>query len=351
MSTQIPESPPDSTFRPPRCPYPDCAAHTPGSPFPWRRRGTYHRGVDGREVQRFECKTCGRRFSSQTFRLDYRLKKLHLLPRVLEGLASKVTLRQMARTLGVRRRLVEHRLGLLAAHCELQHRHRLGRLARSGGLEGVFLLDELETYETHRILKPVTTAVLIEGKSGLLIHAESAPLPPRRPLSPSLEKRLAEIEAVEGKRRSGSREAVKHTFEELKRVVPESGTVSVITDRKSSYKTVLEKLFGDRLKHRRISSRARRSTCNPLFPINHKLAETRDHVSRLVRRTWAASKKRSRLDQHLWVWIAWRNYVADWRSEPAWKRATSAAVRVKAERRKLSVTEFLCWRDPLVGAA
>ena len=105
------------------------------------------------------------------------------------------------------------------------------------------------------------------------------------------------------------------------------------------------------MQQRQVSSKARRNTSNPLFPINHKLAETRDHVSRLVRRTWAAAKKRARLDQHLWVWIAWRNYVADWRSEPAAKRATSAAVQVKAERRKLSLKEFLRWRDPLAGAA
>ena len=35
----------------------------------------------------------------------------------------------------------------------------------------------------------------------------------------------------------------------------------------------------------------------------------RDGVSRLVRRSWAASKLKERLEQHLWIWIVWRNYV------------------------------------------
>ncbi|MBM3975755.1 MAG: hypothetical protein FJ299_02055 [Planctomycetes bacterium] len=32
-------------------------------------------------------------------------------------------------------------------------------------------------------------------------------------------------------------------------------------------------------------------------------------MSRLVRRTWAAAKKREKLEKHLWVWVVFRNYV------------------------------------------
>jgi hypothetical protein len=59
----------------------------------------------------------------------------------------------------------------------------------------------------------------------------------------------------------------------------------------------------------RISSEEPRGLDNPLFRINRTLAMMRDGVSRLVRRTWAASKKREQLEKHLWVWIVFRNYV------------------------------------------
>ena len=55
--------------------------------------------------------------------------------------------------------------------------------------------------------------------------------------------------------------------------------------------------------------RARRDRANPLFAINHTLAMLRDGVSRLVRRSWAASKRSRKLQLHLWIWACWRNYV------------------------------------------
>ena len=109
-------------FEPKYCPYPDCDHHTRAS-FPWRRRGFYRRKVDGRRVQRFQCLGCGRRFSTQSFRLDFRLQKPHLNRRVFEHLVAKTTLRQIARALEVKRKTVERRLLLLGQHCEEFHRH------------------------------------------------------------------------------------------------------------------------------------------------------------------------------------------------------------------------------------
>ena len=70
------------------------------------------------------------------------------------------------------------------------------------------------------------------------------------------------------------------------------------------------------------SSKIRRDEWNPLFRVNLTLAMLRDGVSRLVRRTWAAAKLRERLEHHLWIWIAWRNYG---------RRATTREPRSAAE--------------------
>jgi hypothetical protein len=223
------------------------------------------------------------------------------------------------------------------------------RIAAKGGLEGPFLLDELETYETDRKLKPVTVPLLVEGRTWFILHVGVAPLAPRRPLTEQQQARLEKIEAVEGKRKSGSRAAVKRAFESLARVVPKEGSVCVRTDKKASYATILAKLFGERLEHARIEGRRQRGSRNPLFPINHTLARARDLVSRLVRQTWAASKRRERLEAHLWVMAAFRNYVDGWRSKPAARQRVSAAQELGAVERRLSAEEFLQWRDPLLA--
>jgi hypothetical protein len=72
----------------------------------------------------------------------------------------------------------------------------------------------------------------------------------------------------------------------------------------------------------------------------------RDQVSRLVRRTWAASKIRARLERHLWLWIAWRNYV-----RPATADGTrdTAAMRLKLVERRLTAAELLRWRWPALS--
>ena len=79
-------------FQPAFCPCasPDCATRPS---FQYQRRGTFTRLCDGRQVQRFQCKACGRTFSTQTFRVDYRLRSPTLDRAVVLLLISKVTQR------------------------------------------------------------------------------------------------------------------------------------------------------------------------------------------------------------------------------------------------------------------
>ena len=95
----------------------------------------------------------------------------------------------------------------------------------------------------------------------------------------------------------------------------------------------------------RISSRDPRDVRNPLFPINHTLAMMRDSLSRLVRRTWAASKKKERLALHAWVWIAYRNYI---RGITNRARAITPAMVVGVMRRSWRIEELLAF-EPQVA--
>jgi transposase-like protein len=337
-------------FVPPRCPYETCGAHTPAAagerPYAFVRCGTFVRRGDGLRVQRFRCCTCGHSYSTQTFRLDYRLRRLDTIVPTYKALFSKNTIRKTARNLGVDRAHVGRRFRRFAVHGKAHHEHRLALLASQGGRGTAFQFDELETYEAHRKLKPVTACVLIEQHTGFLVSIAVGALAPRGRRTQAEERTLAAHESKEGRRRSESWKTVLATVAAIARLAPRSGQVRVATDCKASYATALAKWLGRRVVHARYSGRAERGVRCPLFPINHTLARLRDLTSRLVRQTWGASKLRSRLGWHLDALIAFRNYVDGWRSEPAVRRHTSAGAEFGAASRKFSAEEFLTWADP-----
>lgn len=313
-------------FQPPFCPFAACPAHTQ-RPFRFRRKGYFTRGCDGRRVARFTCLMCRRSFSTQTFRLDYRLHRPDLWIDVFAGLVSKRTLRQSGRILGCSRKVLAHRLSLFGEHCRALHAEFMQRVRMRGGMPGVFQLDELETYEHDRRLCPLTVPVLIERRSFFVLGCGVAPLPARGGLTPKKREKKKERERLYGKRRSGSREAVSRVLQMLRDVTPAAWELKLQTDEKLSYAAEASRLFGAKLRHKRYSSRAPRVHGSPLFPINHTLAQMRDTISRLVRRTWAASKKAVYLERHQWIWIAWRNYVRGITNQ-AWSRTPAMVLGV-----------------------
>lgn len=296
-------------FVPPLCPRNGCPSRQEGAGFTFQRKGRFRRKCDDRVVQRFRCRACRHYFSTQTFRLDYRLHRPTLHLGLFDTFVSKVTQRQAARTHGCTRKSVVHRLDLLSSHARAFHALVLERVRRLGGLRGDFQLDELETFETCRLLSPLSVPMLIELHKLFVLHGEVATLPPRGRLPPRLEARKIAREKEEGPRRSGSRAAVVSCFRVLAEVRDPDCALTISSDYKSSYPTALKEVMPGTYCHVRHSSKTRRDRANPLFPINLMLAMMRDGLSRLVRRSWGVSKMRQWLEKHLWVWIAYRNYI------------------------------------------
>ena len=328
-------------FIPAHCPRDACPSRRCKVPFLWRRKGKYRRACDGRIVQRFFCRTCRRHFSTQTFRVDYRLHKPTLHLRLFEAFVSKVTQRQSARNLECTRKTVVHRLRLLSKHSRDFQGKALARAKDRGGVRGQFQLDELETFENSRRLNPVTLPVLMERHSYFVLDVEVGTLPARGRLSArELEKKL-ERDRAESRRRNGSRAAVVRCVEALEWVRDHDVPLVFSSDHKSTYPGVLKDVLVDGYVHLRHSSTARRDYRNPLFPINHTLAMLRDGLSRLVRRSWGASKQREWLEIHAWIWIGYRNYI---RGITNRARRTSAAMALGVVARQFSAKTFFEWR-------
>lgn len=322
-------------FAPPCCPIRGCPSATTKD-FSYRRRGFYRRKLDGRLVQRFVCLVCKLTFSTQTFRLDYRLLKPALTRETFRAFVSKVTQRQCARILGVSRHTVAHRLRLLGGHCRDFHKARLDRAGPV--LCGTFQLDELETFEHERRLRPVTVPVLIHQDTFFVVRAKAATLPARGTLTPKYREKKLQLEQRFGRRMNGSSQSVEECLRGLAERLGKDQTVSIQTDRKSTYPGLIRKVLGAKAKHGQASSKERRCYGSRLFAINHTLAQMRDCHSRLVRRTWATTKKLARLQAHLWVWIAYRNYVRPLTNK---KRGLSSAMAAGVENKRWKLAELL----------
>ena len=334
-----PPRPPD--FQPKFCPRADCPSHT-GCSFTWRHDGRFWRKCDQRFVQRFHCRVCERGFSVQTFRFDYRFKRPDLPPLLFIDRISKVTHRQSARVRRCARTTEERHFRRLTGHCQAFHDLRLKELAARGGLgEMTFLLDELETYEHHRRLKPLTVPVLIAGYSGFVIDARVGTLAPRGRRTVVEEDLVRHHELEEGKRKSESRKVVREALERLLALVSAPRFLWMLTDEKPSYGELLRKLFGKRCIHFTTPSRRKRDSRNPLFEINHTLARVRDNVSRLVRENWGAAKKRVWLAGHLAIWTCYRNYIRGRTNKEPW---CTPAMALGVQNRVWSERELLGWR-------
>ena len=305
----------------------------------FQRNGSFHTLCRAAPIPRFRCKVCGKRFSRQTFRIDYRDKRPQLNRRIAERLSSGTGLRRIALALGVSRTTVERKFHKLGAHLRLLHEHTVGDF---GAGAVALVLDELETFETCRRTRPVTVAALVEPDSYFIVGTRSATLPPRGRLQPADRARVQRDARRFGKRQNRSAAAVGALLAFAARHCARAARITIRSDRKKSYPRLLRTAFGAaRIDHLQVSSRARRNTFNPLFPINLTNAMLRDLMGRLHRRSWLASKERRYLDQHLGLAVVFRNYVRPWKNGAA----EPPAVRLGFTDRAMTMPEMVSWRQ------
>lgn len=217
-------------------------------------------------------------------------------------------MRQAARILGCSRHTVERLARRMAITCRDFHERQLRCQGKQ--LQGIFQLDELETFEGDRSLCPVTVPVLIERKSYFVLHTGVAPMGYRGRLNPRAKRRLEIYQTLHPRRKNQSRLAVAGALLRLKELLADESLLHLQTDRKTTYKYLAKQIFPGRIAmHVRESSKTARTYGNVLFPINHTLAMMRDGISRLVRRSWGVSKDRNRLNDHMSTWMVYRNYL------------------------------------------
>ena len=298
------------------------------------RDGFFSRQGAPCRVQRFRCRHCRRRFSEQTFRTTYWLKRPQLLAAVLRGLVSCSCLRQIARAVEASPQTVLLHANRLGRHCQLfheQHRPR-GRLSEPIALDGFQSFEYSQYY-------PTWYHVVAGRRSHFFYGFTDSELRRRGTMTTAQKRKRALLEHRYGT--PDPRSIERETAAVLGLVCPVSQDIELHTDEHSDYPRAIHRLSHLGVRHRTISSRAARTSHNPLFAINLLDLLIRHSAADHKRETIAFPKRRQMAVWRLWVMLVWRNYMK-WVSER--RRENTPAMRLGIMTRQLRVRDLLCER-------
>jgi len=300
--------------------------------MPWRfkKKGFFERDIRPRRIQRYVCQHCRRTFSSQTFAVDYWLKRGDLLKPVFHRLVSCSGLRQIAREWNVSHTTIRRLSERLGRHCLLFHEsHR----PRTAPIEPV-VLDGFRTFE-HSQYWPMDLNLLI-GTSHFVYGFNDAELRRSGTMRPAQQVKRRILEEKFG--RPDPNATQRQVEELLRRVIPPGGSVLLRSDEHQAYPRATKRLSDRRFLHETISSKAARTTSNPLFPVNLADMILRHSSANHKRETIAFSKRRQGALYRLAVWTVWRNYIKD-RSEN--RRVGTPAMSLGLTQAPMTVGEVL----------
>ena len=293
-------------FKPPFCPWPECAFHDSVDIATWRchRRGARRVQRSARPNLRFRCLSCGRSFCQSAFDGTYWSKRPEVVARVYRPLCEGQALRQIARTLRYSLTTVRRAQRWLARQALLRHLEVLRRLA--GNVREPAALDGARaiTGSTFEMVE-INTLVLVH--SGLVLDLTPFGIRRTGRMSASQRRERRRREARLGRPHPRARSRAAHrSLEQLAALVPPNQVLEIRTDEDPAYRPAL-RAVRRRVHHVTVSSRARRDESNPLWQLNHKHRLLRHMLACLKRQTIAQCKTLAGLSDRLLVARLWLN--------------------------------------------
>lgn len=290
------------------CPNQACRSHISGPDSAHIVRfGSFFRAEESKRIPRFRCGICGKTFSTATGSPCFRQKRRKLNPKIFELLASCVSQRRIAILLGANRKTVERKFLFLAEQARLNRLEFLKQLQMRGPKISDLQFDEMESFERSKCL-PLSIPLAVTATTRKILGFRVAQMPAKGPLAAiSLRKY--------GPRPDHRAEAASDLFTEIRCAISESP--AIFTDQNPKYPNWIKRHFPAAAHN---TTKGRRGCVvghgelkaggfDPLFNLNHTCAMVRDNVNRLVRRTWATTKRHDRLLAHLEIYAQYHNQV------------------------------------------
>jgi transposase-like protein len=285
----------------PHCPHCISVSPRPDSRPRVRRSGSFYRRSDSRTVQRFVCLKCKKGFSFATLSPCYLQNKRHFNERVRRQLCSGMSQRRTAKVLGLNRKTVVRKFLFLCTQTQkslaLFHKHR--------PLAQIVEFDDLETFE-HTKCKPLSVTLAVEYKTRRILGFSVSQMPCKG--------KLARISVKKyGFRRDDRAQGRQDLFEQIKPLIKPGALIK--SDKNPHYPKDVKRHFPDSVHETHKGRRGcivgqgelKKIGRDPLFSLNHTCARLRDDIKRLVRRTWATTKKPERLHAHLMIYSLYHN--------------------------------------------
>jgi transposase-like protein len=346
------------------CPNPKCRHHR-GSidEHCWYTRdGTYTSKVKGK-IQRYLCALCGTKFSTQTFLIDYGVKKAVSYRYIFNQLKAGAGIRSIARDLLVSHNLVLNRCtrlarSALAVHATINDTLRLREDLVADGFES-FVLSQYFPNNIH----------LLVGKDSQYLYGfDYAHLRRKGRMTKRQQTRRKELDDQCSSGRRTITVSFRSLMEQFERVRG-SRTVehtTLFTDEKREYKKVFTEYkrrlqHPDAVSHVQISSRKARTVRNRLFSVNYLDREIRKDCANHVRETVQYSRNVSHLMERLAIYRVYHNCVKPYRVDhPKLKHLTHAEMAGAARevlqneldllftQRRFFSRVNLCWSDALI---
>jgi transposase-like protein len=326
-------SPPRLFSPPASCPNPRCDSRTKSTPWRYKKKGFFFRDQKPHRIQRYLCHHCGRNFSSQTFDVTYWLRHGRLLEPLFKRLVSCSGLRQIAREMEVSHSTVQRLTERLGRHCLLFHERMRPRTAPAEPL----VLDGFRTFE-HSQYWPMDLNLLV-GASHYVYGFNDAELRRSGTMRPSQRRKRAMLENRHG--RPDSKATRRQVEELLRRIVPAGGAAVIRSDEHPAYRQAMRRLRDRTFHHEPTSSKAARTTHNPLFPVNLADLLLRHCGANHKRETIAFSKRRQGALYRAAIWVVWKNYI---KSLSENRRDAPPAKGLGLIRRALTVRQVLAQR-------
>lgn len=289
-------------FAPKNCPHLQCKA----TPVCFIKKGFYYVRRLNRKFRKYQCKNCGRYFSSRTFKPDYRHKKMDLNPIFARLLVEGNSLRGISRILGLTYNNTYKKFLWFKKLVTIE-KQKLRYSAEE------LQFDELESIQ-HTKCKPLSLVLVVNEKHQLLT-AKVAEIPAKG--------RLAEISRRKYGLRKNERESkIREAFAETSAYLDRPPKM-IKSDAHPVYRKLVTEYFPqiqyeqhsrkpkkDKLRER-LHEKLHKKRFDPLFAINHKCALLRDRTKKLARRNWCTPKKVENLQLHLDIFVMMQFTVAD----------------------------------------
>ena len=288
------------------CPNPECKNHSNPEQGFFIKKGYYFAKHHSKKIPRYQCKVCGTKFSSNTFKDTFKQHKPELNDLIFQFYSSNISQNRLAKNLHANKKTIVRKIKFLANKARQIHEKQLTDKKIQINL---VQFDEMETFE-HTRMKPVTIAIAVECwwdaeknvyRTGRIVDAIAAPMYYKSRNAPKAQEKYGDREDLS----QGARVDVVESFKKA----ASNPRIRILTDGKKSYGNLFTKILPESRHEVILREQNSGAKLDKMFSLNHTCARLRHDLSRMARKSWVTTKKVDGLQEHLDLYIAyWNEY-------------------------------------------